>query len=383
MTESDLGRRPTLKQIDRLVIKEIIGPWLFGVAMFSSLLMAATYLNRIAEYVVRGVSPTLILKVSLLLMPAILSKTFAMAVLLAALLAFGRLSSDSEVTAMKAAGASLMRIVRPVMLFSTIVAIVTFIFNDQVAPPAEAEAIALGKSIESSKLGKTGDPVSLPITDGGKLQAQVVAESLDLVRGTLEEPTIIVYDSVGKPTFYMHCHEMEYKRLDNGADKWHMLGGGTITPANGDNVIKVDEMWPANIPEIGASPQDFMTLTNNDLDAYSMAETKRQIERGQRDGSLTTAKIHNLEFGYWNKISVALAAFIFGTLGAVLGIRTQRTSAASGFALAVGIIFGYFTLVNFMNVWALNGILPAWAASFAPILIGLVCSGVIMWRRNS
>lgn len=367
-----------MSKIDRLVIKELIGPWIFGVGMFAALLMAAMYLNRIAEYVVRGLSPTLILKITLLLMPAILSKTFAMAMLLAALLGFGRLSSDSEVTALKAAGASVARMVRPVVVFSTTVAIVTFIFNNQVVPPAEAKAMSMSQALVESSLGKSGDPVSLPIVDNGRLKGQVMAQALDTANERLNGVTVVSYGDKGEPTLYMHCRALEYA----GEERWHVLGGGTLVPANGGLIMHFGEMWPDGIPKVQATPADFTAGGNHDLDVYSMADTLRIIQRGRRDGSLSRSDIHNLEYGYWNKISVALAAFIFGTLGAVLGIRSSRTSAASGFALAIAIIFGYFTLANFMNVWAINGILPAWVASFAPIAIGLVCSGVIMWRRN-
>lgn len=367
-----------MKQIDRLVIKELIGPWVFGVAMFASLLMAAMYLNQIAEFVVNGVPPLLILKITGLYMPAILSKTFAMAVLLAALLAFGRLSSDSEVTALRAAGASVARIVLPVIGFSAVVAAATFIFNNDVVPPAEARAKALAQEIVNQGSAHADDPVMLPIIDQGHLKGQVVAQSLDPISRRLQGVTVIAYGATGEPTLYMHCHELEYQGLEN----WRILGGGTILPATGEALINVTEAWPASVPQLKATPEDFTAGMNNDLDVYSMAQTLRLIQRGRRDHSIAQGKIFNLEYGYWNKISVALAALIFGTLGAVLGIRNTRTSAASGFALAVAIIFGYFTLANFMNVWAINGILPPWVASFAPIAIGFVCSGVIMWRRN-
>jgi lipopolysaccharide export system permease protein len=369
-----------VKQIDRLVLKELIGPWLFGVAMFASLLMAATYLNRIAEYIVRGLSPVLIFKVTMLLMPAILAKTFAMAVLLAALLAFGRLSSDSEITAMRAAGASVIRIVRPVMLFSLVIAIVTFFFNNEVVPPAEAKAQSLVMSIENSRPGNSGEPISFLLTDSGKVQGQVVAQAFDLLNKKMFNVTVIGYDDNRNATLYMHCSEMEYHP---DTKFWHIRGGVDIVPADGGVKHHLEEAWPSDVPSIKDSPEDINAKNNKNLDIYSMSEIQRQIKRGRTSGNLSSEDIHNLEFGYWNKISVALAAFIFGTLGAVLGIRSQRTSAASGFALAIGIIFGYFTLVNFMNVWALKGILPAWGASFAPIVLGLVCSGVIMWRRNS
>jgi lipopolysaccharide export system permease protein len=69
-------------------------------------------------------------------------------------------------------------------------------------------------------------------------------------------------------------------------------------------------------------------------------------------------------------------------LGAPLGIRNVRTGAATGFALSIAIIFGYILLANVMSVWAQGGAIPAYVASFTPLVIGLVAAGVIIWRRN-
>ena len=368
-----------MKHIDRLVIRELIGPWLFGVAMFATLLMAATYLNRIADYIVQGLPLGLITKITLLLLPAMLAKTFAMAVLLAALLGFGRLSSDSEVTALRAAGASMPRIVWPVAVFSLVIAVVTFVFNDRVVPPAAAESQALVNDIANHAQGVAGQPISIPIVENGKFKGQMMAQAFDVLGRTLNNVTVVAYDSKQQPSFFMFCNKLEYR----GAKVWHVRGGGYLIPADGGQKITFDEAYPDEIPKISATPQDLLTIDEKDNDVYSMAEIQAQIERGKRDKSLSSFRRHNLEYGYWNKISVALAAFIFGTLGAVLGIRSQRTSAASGFAMAIAIIFGYFTLTNFMNVWAQNGVMPAWMASFSPIAIGIVATGVIMWRRNS
>ena len=114
-----------LRQIDRLITKELIGPWLFGVGLFSALLMAATYLGRLVGYIVDQAPGELVGQLVVLSLPAILVKTFTMAVLLAALLAFGRLSSDSEIVALRAGGASIYRIVAPVAFFSLLVAMIT------------------------------------------------------------------------------------------------------------------------------------------------------------------------------------------------------------------------------------------------------------------
>ncbi len=369
-----------MKQIDKLIIKELVGPWIFGVAMFSTLLMAATYLNRIAGYIVDGLPLGLVAKITLLLLPAMLVNSFAMSVLLASLLAFGRLSSDSEIVALRASGASMIRIVMPVMAFSLVIALATFLFNDQIVPPAAAQSQILVNEIANRTKGIQGLPVSFPLEEDGKLSGQLMAQAFDIPRGILSGVTVVAYNNDHNPTFYMTCPTLEYKPKEKS---WHVRGGGVLVPADGGMIVHFKEAWPNVMPKTDLSPSDILTINENDMNRFSMKEIVRQMEVGRARGTLTPEHIHNLEYGYWNKITVALAAFIFGSLGAVLGIRNQRTSAASGFATAIAIIFGYFALANFMNVWALSGVLPAWMASFAPIIIGFIATAIIMWRRNS
>ena len=101
-----------------------------------------------------------------------------------------------------------------------------------------------------------------------------------------------------------------------------------------------------------------------------------------QDPTFEAGKYVNLQFWLYNKFALPLAAIVFGLLGAPLGIRNARTGTAAGFAIGVAIIFGYFMLVNILNNFAMGGAMPAWAASFAPLVIGLGFAVFIMWRRN-
>ncbi len=367
-----------MKQIDRLVLKEIIGPWLFGVALFTALLFAGLYLNRVADYVVKGVPPNKIGELTMLLLPAIIAKTFGMAVLLAGLLAFGRLSSDSEVVALRAAGASISRIVLPVIIFSMGIAALTLAVNEQLVPPAANRAKILLIELAEKGGGVTGEPIHVLINEKD-VKAVLVARAFNLASRTMSDVTVTTYNKDRDVTYLLTAKEMEFR----GTGDWHIRGESQLHLPGSGYVIKTNEAWPPQVPRVSLSPADIMTASNTDNDVYSMAEIRRQIERGKRDGNLEPSRIANLEYGYWNKISVPLAAIIFGTLGAVLGIRNARTGTATGFAMAVGIIFGYMMIANFMNVWALGGVLPAWIAAFLPLVIGFVCAVFIMWRRNA
>lgn len=317
-----------------------------------------------------------------LYLPALLVKTFTMAMLLAGLLGFGRLSSDSEIVAMKAGGASVPRIIRPVVLASLAMAGFVFWFNEAVVPRAARTAVTLGEDL--ARKGKVaGSSVSKAIIEKGKLVAFINAKNVDLATQTLQGVAITIYDGNEEPIAEMLAPSASVK----GTDDWRIDGGARIVPLDADInpkgvIVLKGGVWPINVAKPQGGVEGLLTKLD-DYDSYTINEIRAKIAQMRRDGSETERKILDFEYGYYNKYSVALAALVFGTLGAVLGIRNARTGTASGFALAVGIIFGYVLLANFMNVWAKGGLLPPWAASFAPLCIGAVACGVIIYRRNA
>lgn len=371
-----------MKQLDRLVIKEIIGPWVFGVGLFSALLFAGTYLGRITEFMVQGLPMGVVLQIVVLYMPAIFAQTFTMAMLLAALLGFGRLSSDSELIALRAAGASVFRIVQPVAIFSLAVAALTFGFNEKVVPAATSKSIELADSITKLKPSAGSQAFCQTVVKDSKLQMAIVARKVNPISQAFEGVTIITYDKQENEQMVLMCPRLNYK----GGESWSIEGGARLfSVANPGYVVNITgNVWPDNVPTLSTSFGDFIKKElEKDQNAMTMSQLAEMIHRHEVKRDEEPKRIRDFKYWYWNKIALPLAAVIFGTLGAVLGIRNNRTGTASGFALAVAIIFGYVTLASFMNQFAMAGVIPAWLASFTPLGIGLVASGVIMWRRNS
>ena len=366
-----------MKRIDRLIVGELFGPWFFGVAMFTSLLLAATYLGRIAGYVVDGMPVSMIIKITFLLMPPILVKTFAMSTLLGALRACGRLS---EIVALRAGGASIYRIIFPVALFSLGVAALTFFLNDTLVPNSAKQAKGITESIAKEIVSKKAQPTFQTIIDKGVLKAMVMAEDFNLGDQTLTGVTVKAFDDRGNPSYYLEAKHLKYK--DN--KEWRIIGGAKLISADGRDITDVPgDIWPGQLPRINKTPTQFGVQDINDPDYFTTGELKEQLSQSNVDKSLTVEQYRNREYWLWNKFAVPLAAFVFGVLGAALGIRSHRAGTATGFALAVAIMFAYMTLANFMNVWAMGGVIPPYVASFTPIILGLGAALVIMWRRNT
>jgi lipopolysaccharide export system permease protein len=374
-----------LRRLDALIFRELFGPWVFGVVMYTLLIVAATFLGRISDYLSQGLNPMTVLLFLGLNLPGVMVKTFAMAMLLAGLLAFGRLSSDSEIIAVRAAGVSLFRIMVPVAIFALAVAVAAFAINEIWVPRASMETLRLQSKIERNLKGNLQRVVGYPLEERGKLRGILTARDLNLETRTLREATIQLFNTDGRVEQYLTATSMQIEpNLISKGQGWRIVGGATITSRDGSKFVQVDgDVWPSDFPRPNVSAEALLTDKVSNLDVFSMSEIKREIEKEKAAENPRRDKIANYEFGYWNKIGLPLAAVIFGLLGAPLGIQNRRTGTASGFAISVGISFLYIMLANTLNTFAMNGAIPAFVASFTPLVIGLIVSCIIIWRRNS
>ena len=109
-----------MKIIDKYVFKELLSPFLLGLFVFTFVLLSNALVRMLDLLITKGVKFSTILKLLILSLPHLLVLTIPMSALLAVLLCFGRLSSDSEITAFKASGIPLHRIFIPVFIFSFI-----------------------------------------------------------------------------------------------------------------------------------------------------------------------------------------------------------------------------------------------------------------------
>jgi lipopolysaccharide export system permease protein len=123
-----------MRILSRYLLKEHLGPFLFAFGALTGLLVLNQLARQFGSLVGKGLSWSVIGEVFLLSFPFILAMTIPMACLVAVLHAFSRLGSDNEITALKASGVDLTRLVRPVLLAGVVVSLGTFAFVDQLLP---------------------------------------------------------------------------------------------------------------------------------------------------------------------------------------------------------------------------------------------------------
>lgn len=135
----------------RYILREQIGPFFFSLVALTTILLLNQIIKLMRYIVEKGLEAGVVLELFLLSLPFIIVLTVPMAVLVATVLAFGRLSEDTELTAMKAAGIPLYRLMLPSLFAAGILAIGLAFFQNHILPDTNHRIRTLTADIARKK----------------------------------------------------------------------------------------------------------------------------------------------------------------------------------------------------------------------------------------
>lgn len=174
-----------MKILNRYVIREHIGPFLFAVTALTSLMLLQYIARRFGDLVGKGIGWEVILEFFLLSIPFTVAMTLPMAVLVAVLYAFSRLGSENEVTALKAGGVSTRSLLHTVLVAASFLSLGMVLFNDQVMPWSNHRLATLQLNIAVTK-------PTFALRE--QVINEVQPERLLLRAATIDEATSRLYD---------------------------------------------------------------------------------------------------------------------------------------------------------------------------------------------
>jgi len=384
-----------VKTLDRYLLAELLMPFVFGVGAFSSIIFASGKLFQLLDLLTKqGYSLGTIAQLFLLYSPGILRVTFPMAVLLACLLGLTRLSSDSEVTGFYAGGVSLYRMLGPLIGFSLLVTVGTFIFNETIVPAGEAAARRI---LEQHQGGQRATAVLLRYPAAGTPDRIIFAQNFDPRAGTLSNVDVFAFD---RGEARLHIHSRTARWL---GQTWEFREGYQETmgfPERQGREGKISQQ-KENEPTPETPTVGRIVATFGDL-KVNLGKTPEEIERERKAPEEMTAAelsrqldlVRRLEAGLEETASVdrlnapalkvtlqmhysvPLASLVFCLLGTPLGLRRHRTGSSTGLGLSVIVIFAYYVLLRYCGALAKNGelspIIGAWLANILAVTAGLI-----------
>lgn len=364
-----------MKLVDKQVVRELVGPFVFGVMAFSSVFFAGSYLLELTEWIMKGMPIWTAMEIVILTLPSVVVYTLPMATLLAVLMGIGRMSGDSETVALFAGGTSLYRIAIPIFVLGLVVSLGSIALNELVAPWAntrnkELQAVVLKQESLSDKPFSVADPGtdSWIIVNGG----------MDVEKGILRDVTIV---RPGKPGMVMYAKRAIWTGLHDRSSKygWQLFDGySQVTGGDSSGTMFFNETETREI-EINKTPAD-LSLFQKEYKHMSFSELTKFVAYQKAHPDRSPEDIRKLETERWNKLALPLSSLVFAMLATPLGIRRQRSGSSVGLGLSIFVIFIYWMVWHYTSNLARQGSMAPIAGAFAADILGLIAAIILLKR---
>ena len=373
--------------IDRWLLGQLVPPLLFAISAFTVVsLSVGVMFDLIRKIVEFGLPISLAIQVMFLKLPGFLVLSFPMSVLLSTLLAYGKLSANSEILALRSLGIKTSRLIIPALILSIFMTGLTFYFNNSLVPLTNNYSEALLRD----GLGK-----SVSIERGHDIFFKGYGSYTDLkTNESTERNTFlnqiffsrVVEDNVMKNVTVLDFSKLGYKQIlsanegvfDANKSAWIFSDGRLITlDKNGRTTTIGFEKYvyplgdgPLKVSKI---PDDANKMTLN----QAFAAKKLYEETGNaREARKMSVRIQE-------KFTLPCACLVFGLIGSSLGSKPNlRSSKSQGFGLSVILILFYYILSFVSSSLGVKGTLTPFFSAWFPVLISFLAGFYLLQKAS-
>jgi lipopolysaccharide export system permease protein len=350
-----------LSLLDRYIFKSVLFTCAAAVGLFTFIVIVPNVAKDLLPYVLGGQLPAgIFARLVLLLLPYAMTYALPMGMLTGVLLTLGRLSADSEVTAMRAAGVSVLRIARPVILLAVIGAIVALYFNFESMPATRVEyQRAKNAALRSNPLSiieaKTfirdfsGYVVYVGEKNGGELRDfwlweldkdRRVTRLLRAQSGTFE------YDEPSNSLILTLSQAQVETRDEKNPESF----------AEAQLVGSFEQSEPIRLPLDGffgrasGARMKQEWLTYGELRAAQTKLAQTPLSDDPAEAKKTVLARMKLKLILQDKFNTALAVLSLALIGVPLGIKVSRRETSANFAIAVALTLTYYVMTLAVKV---------------------------------
>jgi len=374
-----------MKLVDRQVLRELTGPFLFGMALFTSVFFAGRILLDLTNWLMNGMPVLTALEIVLFSLPSTMFWTLPMSTLLAVLLGVGRLSGESEVVALYAGGVSFTRIAMPILVLGLVVSGFSMLLNEAVGPIAANRISDLQLAVLKST---TLSEQPFTLEDRGTNSRIIVKGGMDKKAGVMRDVTILQYGFNkyrNKPLLLLYASRAMWAGAKDPTKcyRWKLYDGYTqlMDPRDPRSIgtVTFQGMQTREV-EIHKTPSDMALYQDLKPEQMSFSRLSKVVKILRAYPDRPTDQIRQLDVDRWNKLAVPLTSLIFALVAAPLGIRGHRSSSSVGLGLSILVIFFYWIVGRYTWSLAVQGNVTPWVGAFAPNILGLIAAFALLRR---
>ncbi len=383
-----------MKTLYLYLTRQVLATLVMTVIVFTFVLVLANVLTDIMKLLLSGhTSLASIAEAFALLFPWVLVYALPMAMLAAALLVFGRLSADNELTAVRSSGISLVSFITPVLVLSVLLCLLSAWINLDLAPRCRvaqkqlmdqmmvntaAEMVPEGRVTTFSnmtirvekKSGNELENIHVLQTNAGAYDWMVLSAPRGLLTTTNQQVFLILYDgtalfrkgtNTSTSTLAFPVHPV-------------LLGSKSDQPKyeKPDLSDMTFRQLLQELRDLERQP----TLPIGDLTIDEQLQMKQVLEGFTVDPTLAVrVQMHR-------EVAFSFACLGFTLIGIPLGIRAHRRENTVGFAMALGLAIVYYMIVIVGMALHKHPEFAPQLIVWLPNFIFQAVGAVMLWRAN-
>ncbi len=360
--------------IHRYLFTELVPPFAINLAFFTFIFLTSRILDITNLVVNHGVGLLQVLLVIVYTIPYFMVFVIPMAVMMAVLLTFLRLSGDNEIMALKAGGVNVTALLPPVMVFCLLGGLLTAFMSIYGQPWGRSSAKQLVVRIAASSIDIGLKERQFNDTFDGIV---LYVSQVDTQTRTLRD-VFIENQQDDKLASTVVAPRGQLMRAADGLTWRLRLFDGTIHQVDLQefraNAIRFDTYdLTLSLAQI-LEPQKRPSKHRREM---NLAELRQYIREHQ---AARDAGYFNALMRYHKMFSIPCACLVLGFLAMPLGMQAKRASKSYGLGLGLVFFLLYYLLLSAGSVFGESGRLPPIAAVWMPNLV-MAAVGVFLFVR--
>ncbi|WP_372807830.1 LptF/LptG family permease [Pontiella sp.] len=370
-----------MKILVRYLFMNLLMPLLYLLLAFSLLFIIGDLMDNADEFFSTKASPAMMLHYYSLQLPSMVIFIVPICLLLATLYSLSMLTRHSEITAMRASGVSIFRIVRPYMLMGFLCFLLTALVNEFTGPKYAYRAHQLLESQKKSseEVYYAKIPYENP-TDGHTWYI----EKFDTRTFTMEGVTLRKRREDGSDLYKITARKGRWLDgrwwFENGTVQRYDRQNNLIQrfDADGNSLGSSEPFHTREMRDVNEIPEDFLGEAKS-AEHQSSLELWNYIQSHQ---FLSPETLVKYETDFHHKLTMPFICIIATLIGIPVGAHTGRKGAFAGIMLAIAMFFGFYGSQFVLEYLAKQMIVLPWAAAWGPVIAFYFIGSAMIYRMR-
>jgi lipopolysaccharide export system permease protein len=304
------------------------------------------------------------------LFPNVFLYSIPMSAMLGVTIGFARLSSDSEILALKASGVSMYQIIPPVLVVTALIALLTSYFSIRLIPLSEISMKQLTYQLLKEKVNKGIKPHLFTEALGDVV---VYVDEIDKENGEWQKVWVSDMRGVKNPVITMASTGSMSSDIKNMDVTIELHNGSLHRPDNKNAQILEFERYSIRVP---LKPPESRETSAKRKDILNMPELLQEAAAIEED----SVQKRKFLVEFHKRLVLPAGCLLISILGLPLGLQSRPGRKAIGLQAALAIFILYYILFTFGRTMAEESDIPVVVAMWAPNFLFFVLAVYWLFR---